>query len=210
MNFDHGAEATCYAWIESGFYSSVMIDVSHEPFEENVDSGAPRVLDRIPHAAHWAQAGEMEIFVSDEDKVLLDDSLTSASGARTRSERLAEFEFSGSAAKYFLLFFDPAKTSCAIVTCGGLCPGINDVIRGLTMQAYIRYSGMNIMCRLAVAGRKQVDPKGDLWHTLIECNRPVTKVFLAEASLTTCRQLDCPEVLRRHRGPTSMIVFHPR
>ncbi|MGZ6292869.1 MAG: ATP-dependent 6-phosphofructokinase, partial [Syntrophales bacterium] len=27
------------------------------------------------------------------------------------------------------IFFDPAQTKAAIVTCGGLCPGINDVIR---------------------------------------------------------------------------------
>ena len=26
------------------------------------------------------------------------------------------------------IYFDPSKTKCAIVTCGGLCPGINDVI----------------------------------------------------------------------------------
>ena len=27
------------------------------------------------------------------------------------------------------IYFDPSKTTVAIVTCGGLCPGINDVIR---------------------------------------------------------------------------------
>jgi hypothetical protein len=54
-----------------------------------------------PMQRHWAQAGEMEIFVSDEDKILLDDSLTSVCGALTQ-ERLPAFEFSGSAAKYFL------------------------------------------------------------------------------------------------------------
>jgi 6-phosphofructokinase 1 len=37
------------------------------------------------------------------------------------------------------IFFDPAKSCCAIVTCGGLCPGINDVIRSLVMQAHYRY-----------------------------------------------------------------------
>jgi 6-phosphofructokinase 1 len=75
-------------------------------------------------------------FVSDEDKILFDDSLTSVSDALTRSERLPAFELAGPRRS---IFFDPAKTSCAIVTCGGLCPGINDVIRGLTMQAYSRY-----------------------------------------------------------------------
>lgn len=37
------------------------------------------------------------------------------------------------------IFFDPARTKCAIVTCGGLCPGLNDVVRGLVMTAYHRY-----------------------------------------------------------------------
>ncbi len=37
------------------------------------------------------------------------------------------------------LYFDPSKTKCAIVTCGGLCPGINDVIRAITMEAYHAY-----------------------------------------------------------------------
>ena len=94
-----------------------------------------------PMQRHWAQAGEMEIFVSDEDKILLDDSFTSVSGALTRSERLPAFELAGPRRS---IFFDPAKTSCAIVTCGGLCPGINDVIRGLTMQAYSRYGVQKI------------------------------------------------------------------
>ena len=33
------------------------------------------------------------------------------------------------------LYFDPRNTRCAIVTCGGLCPGINDVIRAIVMTA---------------------------------------------------------------------------
>ena len=36
VHLDHGDEQTCYDCIDSGFYSSVMIDASHEPFEENV------------------------------------------------------------------------------------------------------------------------------------------------------------------------------
>ncbi len=37
------------------------------------------------------------------------------------------------------LYFDPSKTKCAIVTCGGLCPGINDVIRSIVMEAHHNY-----------------------------------------------------------------------
>ncbi len=37
------------------------------------------------------------------------------------------------------MYFDSAKTKCAIVTCGGLCPGINDVIRAIVMEAFHNY-----------------------------------------------------------------------
>ncbi len=37
------------------------------------------------------------------------------------------------------IFFDPAETSCGIVTCGGLCPGINDVIRAVTLSLHHLY-----------------------------------------------------------------------
>jgi fructose-bisphosphate aldolase, class II len=37
VHLDHGDEDTCYDCIASGFYSSVMIDASHEPFDENVE-----------------------------------------------------------------------------------------------------------------------------------------------------------------------------
>jgi len=43
------------------------------------------------------------------------------------------------------LFFDPARTRAAIVTCGGLCPGINDVIRAITMVLWHRYGVRNIL-----------------------------------------------------------------
>jgi fructose-bisphosphate aldolase class II len=45
VHLDHGDEETCYDCIESGFYSSVMIDASHEPFAENV-AITKRVVDR--------------------------------------------------------------------------------------------------------------------------------------------------------------------
>jgi 6-phosphofructokinase 1 len=40
------------------------------------------------------------------------------------------------------IFFDPSKLSCGIVTCGGLCPGLNDVIRSIVLSLYHHY-GVN-------------------------------------------------------------------
>jgi len=45
VHLDHGTEEACYDCIESGFYSSVMIDASKKPFEENV-AITKRVVDR--------------------------------------------------------------------------------------------------------------------------------------------------------------------
>ncbi len=45
VHLDHGDEQTCYDCIDSGFYSSVMIDGSHLPFEENI-AVTKRVVDR--------------------------------------------------------------------------------------------------------------------------------------------------------------------
>ncbi|CCW36523.1 fructose-bisphosphate aldolase [Chthonomonas calidirosea] len=47
VHLDHGDEQTAYDCIESGFYSSVMIDASHHPFEENVE-----ITRRVVEAAH--------------------------------------------------------------------------------------------------------------------------------------------------------------
>lgn len=38
-----------------------------------------------------------------------------------------------------LLYFEPSQVRAAIVTCGGLCPGLNSVIRALVMQLWHRY-----------------------------------------------------------------------
>jgi len=43
------------------------------------------------------------------------------------------------------IFFDPFQAKAAIVTCGGLCPGINDVIRSLTMTLFHRYGVKKIL-----------------------------------------------------------------
>jgi fructose-bisphosphate aldolase, class II len=45
VHLDHGTEEVCYDCIDSGFYSSVMIDASHESFEKNIAT-TRRVVDR--------------------------------------------------------------------------------------------------------------------------------------------------------------------
>jgi 6-phosphofructokinase 1 len=53
-----------------------------------------------------------------------------------------KFEAAGPRAK---LFFDPANITAGIVTCGGLCPGLNDVIRTITLTLQWQYGVKNVL-----------------------------------------------------------------
>jgi 6-phosphofructokinase 1 len=42
------------------------------------------------------------------------------------------------------IFFDPSKLKCALVTCGGLCPGLNEIIRSIVLELHYGYGVQNI------------------------------------------------------------------
>ncbi|HAZ64675.1 MAG TPA: fructose-bisphosphate aldolase [Armatimonadetes bacterium] len=115
VHLDHGDEQTCYDCIESGFYSSVMIDASGEPFEENV-----AITKRVVDAAHAkgisveAELGmlggvEEHVSVSEADAKLTDPDEAKEFIARTGCDSLAcaigtshgAFKFSGSQGLHF-------------------------------------------------------------------------------------------------------------
>jgi len=57
------------------------------------------------------------------------------------------------------IYFNPLKTRVAIVTCGGLCPGINNVIRSLVMELYYRY-GVKTMLGIQYGFRGFIEKYG--------------------------------------------------
>ncbi|MBN1180655.1 MAG: ATP-dependent 6-phosphofructokinase [Bacteroidales bacterium] len=75
-------------------------------------------------------------YVEDSDRVLYDPTLKCYLSCRDNGEMPISFEKSGPRKN---IYFDPTKSKAGIVTCGGLCPGLNDVIRSLVMQLYYRY-----------------------------------------------------------------------
>jgi 6-phosphofructokinase 1 len=76
--------------------------------------------------------GGVEVpFKTDADRVLFDH----LEGAERNISGMT-FEVAGPRER---IFFDPQRTTAAIVTCGGLCPGLNDIIRGLVTQCHYRY-----------------------------------------------------------------------
>ncbi len=71
VHLDHGDEETCYACIDSGFYSSVMIDASHEPFEKNVEI-TRRVVERA-HAKGLSVESELGMLGGVEEDIKVDE-----------------------------------------------------------------------------------------------------------------------------------------
>lgn len=110
VHLDHGDEEACYDCINSGFYSSVMIDASHEDFEENI-----AITRRVVEAAHakgivveaeLGQLGGVEehVSVSEADAKLTDPNKAREFVERSGCDSLAvaigtshgAYKFSGS------------------------------------------------------------------------------------------------------------------
>jgi len=115
VHLDHGDEETCYDCIKSGFYSSVMIDASHEDLAGNI-----AITKRVVDAAHakgivveaeLGQLGGVEehVKVSESDAKLTDPDQASEFVKRTGVDSLAcaigtshgAFKFSGSQSLHF-------------------------------------------------------------------------------------------------------------
>jgi len=75
-------------------------------------------------------------FLENGDRVLVSSSLDIVNGILEQGGRLPAFEKAGPRSK---IYFDPSKLKCGIVTCGGLCPGLNDVIRAVVLSLYHNY-----------------------------------------------------------------------
>src|SRR5258708_16019503 len=71
VHLDHGDEETCYDCIDSGFYSSVMIDASHDPFDKNAEI-TRRVVDRA-HAKGLSVEAELGMLGGVEEDIAVDE-----------------------------------------------------------------------------------------------------------------------------------------
>ncbi|GAB3678894.1 ATP-dependent 6-phosphofructokinase [Saccharopolyspora tripterygii] len=81
-------------------------------------------------------------YVAEGDRVLLEDTVSMLAEHGLPPERLPSFEAAGPRRK---IYFDPARVTAGIVTCGGLCPGLNDVIRGLVQELTTQYGVERIL-----------------------------------------------------------------
>lgn len=160
-HLDHGDEETCYDCIESGFYSSVMIDASHEPFEENI-AITRRVVEKahakgISVEAELGQLGGVEEDISvDEAKAHLTDPKQAAEFIeRTGCDSLAcaigtshgAFKFSGTQGLHFEVIEAIQK----------LVPGFPLVLHGSSSVPQEEVDRINAAGG-ALKGAKGVDP----------------------------------------------------
>lgn len=79
-------------------------------------------------------------FVRDDQRVVYNIE-TSVEGANQTLRQMGLLEKAGPREH---IFFEPTKTHAAIVTCGGLCPGLNNVIRATVMTLWYRYGVRHI------------------------------------------------------------------
>ena len=81
-------------------------------------------------------------YIDETDRVLFDDTLSKVNrrvAAEDDLDGLADLPSLEPTGPRKKIFFDPSKTRVGIVTCGGLCPGINNVIRGLVTELTNHY-----------------------------------------------------------------------
>lgn len=75
-------------------------------------------------------------FISDTDSVLYHQRWTKITPYLDSGKTPPSIEVAGPREK---IYFDPSKLKCGIVTCGGLCPGLNDVIRAIVLSLFYHY-----------------------------------------------------------------------
>ncbi len=80
-------------------------------------------------------------YVAEDDRVLFDDTV-SLLRSHGPLDQVPTLEPGGPRRR---LFHPPGATRAAVVTCGGLCPGLNDVIRGLVMELHTHYGVSDVV-----------------------------------------------------------------
>ena len=124
--------------------SKIMNEPSKEGLITPDDLNIPNLGLRKFPSPGWQRdfAAEGGSWHADGDRIVLNDHMDSVREAMRSDVDPPSIELAGPRGA---TYFNPADTSCAIVTCGGLCPGINDVIRAIVNQSYFTYGVRRIL-----------------------------------------------------------------
>jgi len=83
-----------------------------------------------------------EPFIDERDRVLLCQSALELAPFLAAGTMPPSFEPAGARRE---IFFDPKGLTCGIVTCGGLCPGLNNVVRAIVLSLTYAYGVERIL-----------------------------------------------------------------
>jgi len=108
--------------------------MTHEDFKVKV-LGERTILSPLKPSFH--PAGMSFGFIENQDRALLDASLENFQLCQENGATPISIEKAG---PHKHLYFEASKTKVAIVTCGGLCPGLNNLIRSVVNELHYRYN----------------------------------------------------------------------
>lgn len=98
---------------------------------------------KIPSPIQRGEKGAFSrSFVNDSDRIIIDVKLDDLIKLAEKGKDFPSFELAGPRRK---IYFDPSKLRCALVTCGGLCPGLNDIIRAIVLELFYGYGVKNVL-----------------------------------------------------------------
>ncbi len=111
--------------------------------EKNIDTfipslGTPKIDSPLKFLKNDPRSG---YFIPETKRVLISVESDELSESIKKGETPQSFEAAGPREK---IYFDPSKLRCALVTCGGICPGLNDIIRSVVLELYFGYGVKNI------------------------------------------------------------------
>jgi 6-phosphofructokinase 1 len=113
----------------------------------NIDMDMDTRIDTLGEAkiespiAKELNGSRQEIFKDDNERVLIELEAKKITDAIQEGTTPPSFELAGPRKK---IYFDPSKLKCALVTCGGLCPGLNNIIRSIVLELYHSYGVRHI------------------------------------------------------------------
>lgn len=95
-----------------------------------------------PLAAYVQGRTTNQYYVAESDRILMDDTPELIASREVPFEELPTFEAGGPRDR---IFFDPTTVRAAVVTCGGLCPGLNNVVRAVVRSLNDHYGVTDII-----------------------------------------------------------------
>jgi 6-phosphofructokinase 1 len=109
----------------------------------SIDTYIPSIGEpKIPSPLQkWRKTTQASRFISEDDRITIDVNANNLALVIQAGKAIPSFEQAGPRSK---ICFDPIKLRCGLVTCGGLCPGLNDVIRSIVLGLYYGYGVRHI------------------------------------------------------------------